>query len=268
MRPSRPLLRPWSAGLAALLAGGCGFVGGESGADHDDDGVADELDGCPHLASAQQLDQDGDGVGDECDPGPGPHYRVLFEGFEGAPSGELWEVAGGGQLADWVVVKRAGGSYVQQSSVAGGRRQLRLRTPVVQAAIATRVLVDTLVDTAGARGVGLVLGDLSAIDSSSYGLCAARRVDAGDGLTGGFYTGDDVVTESSVPLAAPLTDGALLLGGQHQASGKVSCEARFGAGPVARADAERAGRGERAQLGLHTAGAAALFDYVFVVAPR
>lgn len=40
------------------------------GDDSDGDGVADEVDNCPHVANPDQADSDGDGVGDACDSCP------------------------------------------------------------------------------------------------------------------------------------------------------------------------------------------------------
>jgi len=41
-----------------------------TGHDEDGDGIADEIDPCPHLASGDHDDSDGDGIGNACDPYP------------------------------------------------------------------------------------------------------------------------------------------------------------------------------------------------------
>jgi hypothetical protein len=51
--------------------------------DEDQDGLADPVDNCPHLANADQTDSEGDGVGDACDPYPGiaTETIVFFDPF-------------------------------------------------------------------------------------------------------------------------------------------------------------------------------------------
>lgn len=71
--------------------------------DHDDDGVPDDLDNCPHIDNPEQKNEDDDGVGDVCDPGDGRHEIAAFFGFDGtdvpaelAPDDpQAWSVAGG-----------------------------------------------------------------------------------------------------------------------------------------------------------------------------
>jgi DNA-binding beta-propeller fold protein YncE len=48
----------------------CGFVGGGSTIDDDQDGVVNGLDNCPDTPNPEQTDGDEDGLGDPCDPFP------------------------------------------------------------------------------------------------------------------------------------------------------------------------------------------------------
>ncbi len=71
--------------------------------DHDDDGVPDDLDNCPHIGNPEQKNEDDDGVGDVCDPGVGTHTIAAFFGFYGGDvppelvpdNPQAWSVADG-----------------------------------------------------------------------------------------------------------------------------------------------------------------------------
>ena len=270
------LIRRGLVSVAMVSAVACGFEGqGGAGADddrdHDGDGVSDLRDGCPHIPTAEQRDQDRDGVGDECDPDGTMHQRILFDGFYEAPSPERWEVVGVGSLANWVQTSRGEASFLSQASLAGGRRQLRLKLPVSEAIVETRVLVDTLVDTSELRAVGLVVGDLSAQVSSSYGVCAARRTASAtdaDDVASGFYSGDTSQIEGRTGWSAKISSGALRLRGQLGSGARLDCLVTHSEGPVASAAATRVGGQADGQVGLHTVNAGALFDYLFIIAPR
>lgn len=270
-----------TAGLSALAScllgagSACGFEGTGASSpgdrDHDGDGVDDERDSCPHLATLSQADADDDGIGDACDPSNSVrHQRVLFEGFYEAPTEAQWAVAGYGAWTDWVIVVRDGRSYLRQSSSQAGRRQLRWRQPVPSAHVLAEAVVDSVMPD-GQRGVGVLLADRSTLSSGSYGVCAVQRP-SGSGaeqVLAAFYLADTAMTNSVSPWSSSI-EGTTLLRGWHSqggAEGRIDCELQRGAQSrslfAARPEAVASGL-----VGMHTEGVSALFDYLFVIAPR
>ncbi|MBX3026996.1 hypothetical protein KF840_18980 [bacterium] len=70
--------------------------GNGSPVDDDGDGVADEIDNCPHIVNPDQADQNGNGVGDYCDPDAalttGALWILAFENGEpiSFPANRIW----------------------------------------------------------------------------------------------------------------------------------------------------------------------------------
>jgi hypothetical protein len=263
-----------SAPLACLLLVGCSFDGvfgtSAAAADHDGDGVRDDLDVCPHLRDPQQPDGDDDGVGDACDPDNAVAHRlVLFDGFENAPSPELWD--GGSSFNDWTVARIGGNSYWRQNSVANAQRQLLLREALTAASVQTRFFVDLAAESDRDRYAGVLLDGTSATPSPDYASCAVRR----DKTTGvawahaGFFqsdalaTGDDEAWTEGFLSVAVTARGAVTPsgGGKSRLQCELSGETAMGA-PTVMAAGDGSGR-----VGLRTWAAAAAFDYIFIVAP-
>ncbi len=261
----------------ALLgaAQACGFDGQDStalaGRDHDEDGVDDAVDPCPHLYSATpHADTDGDGVGNECDPdNTVQHRREFFDGFYEPPSAEIWEAVGYGAFASWQPAEVEGRRYVRQPGSTSGRRQLRLKKQLELATVVAGVKVEDVPTATHSRRVGVFVADLSTLASGTYGVCAMARGERMDAMTASIYLGD-------VPATAGGSDdwndlvGESLVSARHTveaSTATVHCTLRRGTA-ARRPTVSRDGSQRFGHLGLYTEGLSAMFDYVFVVTAR
>jgi len=286
------------AGLAAVLAG-CGFqVPDEDGPgtmtagpdaaerrDGDGDGFFDDADVCPNVVDPQQRDHDGDargdacdvcphrtdagadqdldGVGDACDPRPAiDGDRIAY--FEGFYQPVSWNPVIGGNT--WAFAAGA----ATQSRTDAAYQLIRDDNPDFgRVLVEARFRVTQITgDTSSRRSAGIVAGYR---DKDTYWFCglaasgAQAEVDAGKvswGLFGNSFDynlgafGDAMPGDWTVLRARTSTgsngDGTLECSVERNG---VTGAATFATGATVAGD-----------VGVRTNGAAASFDYVFVVA--
>lgn len=286
---------------AVLLAGGCGFdipdEGGNGGApsgpdagasarkDTDGDGFMDDVDVCPNVVDPQQRDHDGDkrgdacdvcphradngadqdldGVGDACDPRPTlPGDRIAY--FEGFYQPVSWSPVIGGN--SWAFEN----GTATQAKTDTAYQLIRDDNPDLgHVLVEARFRVAQITgDTSTRRSAGIVAGYH---DKDTYWFCglaasgAAAEVDAGKvswGLFGDSFDFNLGAFADAMPgdwavLRARTTSGS-------NGDGAIECAVERNG--VTGSATFQTGAAVGGDVGIRTNGAAASFDYVFVVA--
>jgi hypothetical protein len=222
--------------------------------DHDGDGRGDVCDVCPHLVDAGG-DADGDGVGDACDPRPteAGDRIALFEGFYGPVQwnpviGDAWQVMNG--------------AAVQSDTTM--QHQIMAGLSLANAFVDVRLKVDQVTNsTASRKSVGVVLGYT---DTNDYFFCGLASPQGYAEVEGGRVGGGQYYFNQNTFNAQMSGDWTVIQARTTQAPGDVAhmdCTGHRGqvdsqTGYDDNADAT-------GDIGLRTNGAAASFDYVFVV---
>lgn len=229
--------------------------------DHDGDERGDACDLCPHR-SDDGADFDADGVGDLCDPRmeEAGDRIAYFEGFY-APVG--WNAVIGPNT--WTVAS----GVARQPSTTEAYQLIRDDNPdLTHVAIEARFQVHQITgDASGRRSTGIVTGYR---DNDTYWFCGiaaagtAAEVNAGK-VTWGLFGNSYDFNFGGFPAQMP-GDWAVLRARTSQlAAGQtmIDCEIdRNGLNGRASFTTSAAASGD---IGLRTNGAAASFDYVFVV---
>jgi len=244
------------------LADVCPYVVDPEQRDHDTDRRGDLCDVCPHRMESG-ADVDLDGVGDVCDPRPtiAGDRIAYFEGFYKPVS---WAAVIGGNT--WMF----GNGAASQPSTDDAFQLIRDDDPNLgHVLVEARFRVEQITGSASnRRSSGIVLGYR---DPDTYwfcGLAAAGQqseVDAGK-VSWGLFGNSFDFNLGAFPAAMP-GDWAVLRARTSEATGgdtTLDCSIeRMGITGSASftMDADAAG-----DVGLRTNGAAASFDYVFVVA--
>ncbi|HET9623109.1 MAG TPA: thrombospondin type 3 repeat-containing protein [Kofleriaceae bacterium] len=245
--------------------------------DHDGDGMGDECDPCPHLAgAATDPDGDGDGIADACDPQRDKkNARPYFNGFYDPPDAAWAVAAGGGARSDWAVVQAADHALGWQQTVVDGshRHQLVLAGAHADVAIDAVLTVGQIAPadtTSPLRGAEVAYGFTAA--NTTYFSCGITR-DTSRASNNTVLALNELQTDTIVgnvqrtdtwPTA--LDNSRIHLAGAsaaHGANTDLSCTGSTGGAPIQLSSG--AGGPPDGQIGLHTYGVSAWFDYVFVV---
>jgi hypothetical protein len=127
--------------------------------DFDADGIADDVDRCPHISNPADPDGDNDGVGDACDPRPSTNgdQRIAFYGFaDPAELGAFTQSAG-----TWTI---AGNRLVQEQPI--GLATIELPMLMSGVRVETSFEVDTLTG-----GVDAEIGTCSGVQGGAQHYC-------------------------------------------------------------------------------------------------
>jgi hypothetical protein len=224
----------------------CPTVANADQRDFDQDGRGDVCDLCPHIANDSGKDGDGDGIGDECDPQPtvGTDRRVWFEAFYDASSITSWTP---GAPGTWTWDSR----HVEQNSALPGDRMLVAPGTFQRISVATQFEVGALSSSAAIGFcTGVASGQQYCCDLQTgpqlvvLSLSAGKGAEPTTGWAGTFMAGSKIQLVQN-PAADDRCDASQ--GGATHATINAFI------GPTA------------GQLELFTSGAAAAYDYVFVV---
>ncbi len=228
--------------------------------DHDADHRGDACDTCPHRADPGG-DADLDGVGDACDPRPAiAGDRMAY--FEGFYTQVAWSPVIGGSWS-------FGNGAANQPSTSAAFQLIRDDNPDLgQVTVETRFQVQQITgDTSTRRSIGIVAGYR---DPDTYWFCglaapgATAEVDAGKvswGLFGNSFDYNLGAFNATVP-----GDWAVLRARTRRAaSGDTTLDCSVERNGVSGSASFSTNADAAGDVGLRTNGAAASFDYVFVV---
>jgi hypothetical protein len=226
------------------------------------------------------VDTDTDGIGDACDPEPAiANPKPYWNGFYDAPE-SAWR-ARTGAVSDWEVVRRDDGTIGWRQKVLDGtRRQILISGTRQESWVQTAIAVDGI-DTSqqpAMRAAGVSYGFEALTFFDGYFGCGVRQnnqsnasevlvalvhdeANTGDAQTiawGGTLVGTTVAVTARGDRTGSTTPG--------QGGSMLSCVGFDGMkreNPMVSTSARPDG-----QVGLHTIGMTALFDYIFIVEPR
>lgn len=229
--------------------------------DHDADHRGDACDVCPHRIDAG-ADGDGDGVGDACDPRPTlPGDRLAY--FEGFYKPVAWDVVIGGD--SWTYAN----GVTTQANTSAAFQLIRDDNPDLgHVTVEARVQIQQITgDLTSRRSAGIVTGYRDADTYWFCGLAAAgnqAEVDAGKvswGLFGNSFNYN--IGAFAAPVPGDWAEMRARTGTSSSGDATIECSVkRNGIAGSASYSTNAEGSGD---VGVRTNGAAASFDYVFVV---
>lgn len=229
--------------------------------DHDGDHRGDLCDVCPHMVD-DGLDSDLDGVGDACDPRPNvAGDRIAY--FEGFYAQVPWIPVVGGNT--WTFANGA----ASQPNTGDVYQLIRDDNPDLgHVTVEARFKVEQITGTASRTSAGIVTGYRNPGTFWFCGLASASsqaEVDAGKMSTSWF--GDSFAFNLG-SFADPMPGDWATLRARTSAatSGGTTIDCSIERNGVTGAATYTTGADASGDVGLRTNGAAASFDYVFVVA--
>jgi len=256
--------------------------------DHDGDGRGDECDLCPHIATTMDTDTDGDGIGDECDPQPTvANPPAYFNGFYDPPDASWSVPRNAGAITDWELAAGPGDHTLgwRQKTLDGSHRHQLLLAGVKQQHYLDSVIVIDGISpgdgTASLRGANVSYGFFPEGADDFFLICGMQRdtskVENNDAVD--LTVLEDNVIQGSQKTATwpvPAPNTRIHVVGQGLRVGSTQPQ-------MGNTNLMCAVNGETAstmtplmlnnpvtgfpdgQIGLHTYGTTAWFDYVFYV---
>ena len=240
----------------------CPFVVDPEQRDHDGDHRGDACDVCPANADSG-VDTDHDGVGDACDPHPTvPGDRIAY--FEGFYQPVVWNAVIGDNT--WTFAN----GQAHQPSTADAYQLIRDDNPDLgHVTVEARFAVDQITgDTSSRRSAGIVTGYR---DNDTYWFCGLAasgtqsEVDAGK-VSWGLFGDSFDFNLGGFASAMPGGFAVLRARTSQATTGGTTIECSVDRNGIVGSASYSTDAAAGGDIGLRTNGAAASFDYVFVVA--
>lgn len=248
--------------------------------DHDGDRVGDECDLCPHLVGAlSNMDSDSDSIGDACDPeplaaNPPPYWNGFYD-----PPDSSWTTTAGA-ATDWELVEADGKAGWRQKTLDQGRHQILHSTRHPEAFVQSSIVIDGMAPSvSGVRSANVTYG----FENLSFGVdgyysCGMLYTPSTSttNVVVGLQHDDSFTTDfATAGWTGALMNKTIEVTGRadrtgttqtNQGGSALTCESSDGT--LTQSTTRSLNQRPDGQIGLHTFGMTAWFDYVFVVEPR